>query len=117
MTFTIPITPIRAHPVYGLLKRDAMPWARRVRYLRYLKPRHNGYGISPHAKHRPPPAAKASVRGSSTLACPHCRRTQTAVLETQPNARRTAVHRRRVCVVCNYRFSTDETITKQQENK
>lgn len=44
------------------------------------------------------------------LRCPHCGAGRSKVMDSRPNRRHDGIYRRRECLACQYRFSTEEMI-------
>lgn len=51
-----------------------------------------------------------NVRRPAIIRCPVCHEERTCVVDTRGAARVDRIRRRRVCLACRTRFSTEETI-------
>lgn len=51
-----------------------------------------------------------TARTTPKIACPYCAALQSRVTNSRPNTRKDGVWRRRKCLACAKRFTTEETI-------
>lgn len=58
-----------------------------------------------------------TARTTPKIACPYCEALTSRVIHSRPNSRKDGVWRRRQCLACLKRFTTEETIRGSYDNK
>ena len=77
-------------------------------------PRKRGEGAAsaarPDTRDNPPLSGEVTAGARGTMRCPNCASLDTQVKDSRPTENSSVIRRRRVCLSCNFRFTTFERV-------